>query len=143
VGFGSEAWKHALVDSYIGNIAAMCRIARANGALFAAFFQPALPYAENLDERQLKMSGGAEMVAGLREERELVQSALAAQMKLAAPGCRFSDVSGFFADAPATFVDIIHIGNAANRMIARRMARDLLEWDALRSRAAEPERGPK
>src|SRR5262249_51717460 len=88
VDFGSEAWKHALVDSYTRNIAAMCRIARSNGALFAAFFQPVLAYSGTLDARQLAMSGGPEMVAGLREERELVQSALAAQTKSAAQGCR-------------------------------------------------------
>jgi hypothetical protein len=135
VGFESEQWRRALVHSYAHNIAAMCRVARANGALLAAFFQPMLPYSTMLDPRQVKMSGGAEMVAGLREERGLVPAAIAAQINPATPGCRFGDLSDFFEDAPATFVDIIHIGDEANQLIARRVARDLLAWDALRSRA--------
>jgi hypothetical protein len=137
VGFASEPWKRALVNSYAHNIAAMCRNAQANGALFAAYFQPMLPYSRTLDSRQLKMSGGAEMVEGLREERELVPAAVAAQLAKTAAGarCQFGDLSAFFENAPATFFDIIHIGNEANQQIARRIARDLLAWDALRSSA--------
>jgi hypothetical protein len=79
------------------------------------------------------MAGGAEMVARLREERELVPAAVAAHMNPAEPGCRYGDLSAFFEDAPATFVDVIHIDNEANQLIARRIARELLAWDALRS----------
>ena len=132
VGFGAEPWKRALVDSYASNIAAMCRVARANGLLFAAYFQPALPYSQTLDRRQVEMSGGAEMVEGLREERRLVPAAISAQMNPAEAGCRFSDLSDLFQDAPATFTDVIHVTDAANQLIARRVVRELRVWDALR-----------
>jgi hypothetical protein len=83
------------------------------------------------------ISGGAAMVEGLREEGELVPAAVAAQPAMAAAGtrCQFGDLSAFFENAPATFFDIIHIGNEANQVIARRIARQLLAWDALRSSA--------
>jgi hypothetical protein len=137
VGFASEAWKRAIVDAYARNIAAMCRIAQANGALFAAYFQPTLPYSNTLDRRQVEMSGGQKMVDGLREQRGWVPAAVAAQPAMAAAGtrCRFADLSDFFANAPETFADIVHIGNQANQSIARRIARDLLAWDALQSGA--------
>jgi hypothetical protein len=138
VGFESGQWKRDLVRSYAHNIGAMCRVARANGALFAAFFQPMLPYSKTLDRSQLNMAGGAEMIAGLREERELVPAAVAAQLDPAAPGCRFGDLSDFLEDAPATFIDIIHIVDQANQPIARRIARELLAWDAFRSRVDSP-----
>ena len=137
VGFASGPWKRALVNSYARNIAAMCRNAQANGALFAAYFQPMLPYSKTLDRRQLETAGGAEMVEGLREERALVPAAVAAQpaMAAAATRCQFGDLSAFFENAPATFFDIIHVGNEANQRIARRIARQLLAWDALGSSA--------
>ena len=137
VGFASAAWERAIVDAYARNIAAMCRIAQANGALFAAYFQPTLPYSNTLDRRQVEMSGGQKMVEGLREQRGWVPAAVAAQPAMAAAGtrCRFADLSDFFANAPETFADIVHIGNQANQSIARRIARDLLAWDALRSGA--------
>jgi lysophospholipase L1-like esterase len=133
VGFASEPWKRALVESYARNIAAMCRTARANGMLFAAYFQPMLPYSKSLDLRQLEISGGAEVVEGLRDERRLVPPAVAAQLNPAEAGCRFSDVSDLFEDAPATFTDVIHVTDEANQLIGRRIARELLAWDALRS----------
>ncbi|HXW24866.1 MAG TPA: hypothetical protein VEK73_08980 [Xanthobacteraceae bacterium] len=132
VGYVSDPWKRALVEAYARNIGAMCRVARANGALFAAYFQPMLPYSTTLDPLQIKISGGADMVEGLREERKLVPPAVAARMNPAGPGCRFTDVSGFFENAPGTFIDIIHIDNEANQSIARRIAGDLLAWEALR-----------
>jgi hypothetical protein len=135
-GFATEPWKRAVVDSYARNIAAMCRIARDGGALFAAYFQPMLPYSkQTLDARQLKMSGGAEMVEGLREQRQLVPPAIAAHMTPAEAGCRFDDVSRLFEDEPATFTDMIHVKDEANRIVARRIADELLPWNALRSLA--------
>jgi lysophospholipase L1-like esterase len=131
-GFGGGPWKHALVESYASNIAAMCRIARVNGSLFAAYFQPILPYSNTLDRRQMEMSGDAEMIDGLREERRLVLAAISAQMNPAESGCRFSDVSDLFEDTPAVFTDAIHVTDAANQLIARRIARELRVWDALR-----------
>jgi hypothetical protein len=132
VGFASEPWKRALVESYARNIAAMCRIARTNRVLFAAYFQPMLPYSKSLDRRQLEMSGGAEAVEGLREERRLVPAAISAQMNPAEAGCRFSNVSDLFEGAPATFTDVIHVTDEANQLIGRRIARELVAWDALR-----------
>jgi hypothetical protein len=134
VGFAGEPWKRALVESYARNIAAMCRTARANGMLFTAYFQPMLPYSKSLDRHQLEISGGAELVEGLREERRLVPPAVAAQMNPAEAGCPFSDVSDLFEDAPATFTDVIHVTDGANQLIGRRIARELLAWDALRLR---------
>lgn len=37
-------------------------------------------------------------------------------------------MSGAFADAPATFTDAIHVTDEANRLIGRRIARDLIAW---------------
>jgi lysophospholipase L1-like esterase len=131
-GYAGEPWKHAIVDTYARNIAAMCRIARSKDVLFAAYFQPTLSYSKKrLDERQVKMSGGAEMVAGLRDERRLVPAAVAAKMNRSEAGCRFGDVSNLFEDEPATFTDVIHVTDEANRVIARRIAEDLLPWSVL------------
>jgi lysophospholipase L1-like esterase len=140
VGFAGAPWRRAVVQSYARNIAAMCRIAQANGALFAAYFQPMLPYSKSLDRRQVAISGGDQMIAGLREERGQVPAAVAAQLAAvrAEAGCRFGDLSDFFENAPNTFVDIIHIESQANALIAGRIARELLGWDALRSRARPP-----
>lgn len=135
-GFAGEPWKRAIVDSYARNIAAMCRTTRSEGVLFAAYFQPMLPYSkQRLDERQLKMSGGAEVVAGARDERGQVPAAVAAKMNPSQAGCRFGDVSSLFEDEPATFTDVIHVKDEANRVIARRIADELLSWNALQSRA--------
>lgn len=135
-GFAGEPWKRAIVDSYARNIAAMCRTARSEGVLFAAYFQPMLSYSkQKLDERQLKTSGGAEMVEGVRDERRLVPAAVAAKMNPADAGCRFGDVSSLFEDEPATFTDVIHVKDEANRIIARRIAGELLSWNALQARA--------
>jgi lysophospholipase L1-like esterase len=135
-GFPSEPWKRAIVDAYAQNIAAMCRIARTDGVLFAAYFQPMLPYSkQTLDQRQLQMSGGTEIVEGVREERRLVPAAVAAQMNPAEAGCRFSDVSSLFENESATFTDVIHVKDEANRVIARRIADELLSWDALQTQA--------
>ena len=87
---------------------------------------------QTLDRRQVEMSGGTEMVEGLREERRLVPAAISAQMNPAEAGCRFSDLSDLFQDAPATFTDVIHVTDAANQLIARRVVRELRVWDALR-----------
>ena len=104
--------------------------------MFAAYFQPMLPYSKSgLDERQLKISGGAEVVAGLREQRQLVPTAIAAQMNVADARCRFGDVSSLFEDEPATFTDVIHVKDDANRIIAQRIADELLSWGAFRSLA--------
>jgi lysophospholipase L1-like esterase len=138
VAFGTEPWKRALVDSYANNIVAMCRVARANGLLFAAYFQPILPYSDTLDRHHMEMSGGAEMVDGLREERRLVPAAVAAQMNPAGAECRFSDVSDLFQNAPAVFTDAIHLTDAANRLIAQRIARELRVWDFLRTGRRPP-----
>ena len=137
VGLASAPWRQAVVQSYARNIAAMCRTAQANGALFAAFFQPMLPYSQSLDRRQLETSGGEQMIAGLREQRGQVPAAVAARLAAvhADAGCRFGDLSDSFENAPNTFVDIIHIDSRANALIAGRIARELLDWDALRSGA--------
>jgi len=136
VGFAGESWKRALVESYARNIAAMCRIAHASGTLFAAYFQPMLPYSKSLDRRQLEMSGGLEVIEGLREERRLVPAAIAAQLHPVEGGCRFSDVSATFEDAPETFTDVIHITDAANWLMGRRIASEISAWDALRAKHA-------
>jgi lysophospholipase L1-like esterase len=137
VGFASAPWKQTVVESYARNIAAMCRIAQANGALFAAFFQPLLPYSKSLDWHQVEMSGGDQMIASLREQRGQVPATVATQLAAvhAKAGCRFGDLSDFFENAPNTFVDVIHIDSQASSLIASRIARELLGWDALRSSA--------
>jgi hypothetical protein len=135
-GFAGEPWKRAIVDSYARNLAAMCRTARSEGVPFAAYFQPMLSYSkQTLDQRQVKMSGGAEMVEGVRDERRLVPAAVAGKMNPAEAGCRFGDVSNLFEDEPATFTDVIHIKDEANRVVARRIVDDLLSWNLLQSRA--------
>jgi hypothetical protein len=56
-------------------------------------------------------------------------------MNLAEPGCRFGDVSSLFEDEPATFTDVIHVKDEANRIVARRIADELLSWNVLQSLA--------
>jgi len=135
VSYGSAQWKEAVVDAYALNITAMCRVARANGALFAGFFQPILAYSKTLDSGQLAASGGEVMVRGLREQRDLALRAVGAQFPAPSveAGCRFSDLSGLLEDQPAAFSDLIHVDNKSNQLIGRRIAEDLLAWPALRS----------
>ena len=133
-GYGSSDWKRAAVDIYARNVAAMCRISRASGILFAGFFQPMLPYSASLDDRQMAMSGGADIVRNLREQRNLVPGAMAARLSDVRPGagCRFVDLSGMFEDAGTErFWDLIHVDNDGNRLIGRRIAEDILAWGAL------------
>lgn len=136
LGLGSEAWKHAAVDMYARNIAMMCQVARANEALFAAFFQPILAYSNDLDERRLGTGDGVEMARGLREQRALVPSTVAARLHAASAGqgCRFHDMSGMLESDPTGFWDPIHVDNAHNQLIGARIADELRAWDALRSR---------
>jgi hypothetical protein len=135
VNFGSAQWKEAVVAAYARNITAMCRVARANGALFAGFFQPILAYSRTLDSGQIAATGGDAMVQGLREQRALVPQAMA--MQFPAPsveaGCRFGDLSGFLENEPDAFSDAIHVDNKSNQLIGRHIAADLLAWPALRS----------
>jgi hypothetical protein len=54
------------------------------------------------------------------------------------PGCRFNDLSGIFAQQGSEYYwDLIHVDNRGNRVIGSQIAKDLLAWDALRSRVAE------
>ncbi|HEY6254946.1 MAG TPA: hypothetical protein VIY51_04045 [Xanthobacteraceae bacterium] len=137
---GGEAWKRAVLDAYARNIAAMCKVARGSDALFAAFFQPLLVYSNSLDRLQLQVAGDAEKVRGLREQRALVPSVVGARMQADGAGarCRFTDLSGLLEGEPAAFWDEIHIDNAHNQLIGRRIADELLEWGALRSGRGDP-----
>src|SRR5262249_24911450 len=96
VHLGSAQWKEAIVNAYARNVSAMCRFAGANGASFAAFYQPMLPYSAPLDGRQIASSDGDEMVRNLREQRDMTLQAVAAQFPASSdePRCRFSDLSG-------------------------------------------------
>jgi hypothetical protein len=136
VNFGSAQWKEAVVNAYARNMAAMCRVARANGELFAGFFQPILAYSKTLDGEQLRETGGDDMVQGLREQRALAPQAMA--MQFPAPsveaGCRFSDLSGLLEDQPTAFSDAVHVDKDANRLIGGRIADELLAWPALRTK---------
>jgi hypothetical protein len=142
VNFGSAQWKQDVVNAYARNIAAMCRVARANDALFAAFFQPMLAYSAALDSDQVATSGGDELVRELREQRAMALQAVAAQ--LPAPsveaGCRFGDLSKLLENQPTAFSDIIHVDNNANQLIGQRVADDLLAWPTLTAltKAATP-----
>jgi hypothetical protein len=135
-GYGSEAWKRAVVDAYARNILMMCRVAHGSEALFAAFFQPILAYSNDLDPQRLQTTGGEEIAHGLREQRALVPPTVAARLQATAvgQGCRFHDLSGIFEDDPTGFFDHIHVDNAHNQVIGRRIANELLAWDALRLR---------
>jgi hypothetical protein len=134
VNFGSAQWKEAVVAAYAHNLTAMCRVARANGALFAAFFQPILAYSKTLDSAQFTDAGGDLMVPGMREQRALVPQAVAAQFPAPSVevGCRFSDLSGLLEDQPTAFSDAVHVDKEANQLIGGRIADGLLAWPALR-----------
>jgi lysophospholipase L1-like esterase len=138
VGYGGTPWKEAVVSAYVRNLTVMCRVARANGALFAAFFQPILAYSKTLDGAQFADAGGDVMVPGLREQRALVPPAVAAQFPAPSveAGCRFGDLSGLLENEPAAFSDAIHVDNKSNQLIGRRIAEDLLAWPALRANAS-------
>jgi hypothetical protein len=135
VNYGGAQWKAAVVAAYVRNITAMCRVARANGALFVDFFQPLLAYSKTLDDRHLAAAGGDVIVRGLREQRDMVLQAVGGQF--AAPSteaeCRFGDFSGLLENEPDAYADIIHIDNIPNQMIGRRIAEDIIAWPAIRS----------
>jgi hypothetical protein len=142
VNFGSAQWKQDVVNAYARNIAAMCRVARANDALFAAFFQPMLAYSTTLDGDQVATSGGDALIRDLREQRAMALQAVAAQ--LPAPsveaGCRFGDLSKVLENQPSAFSDIIHVDSNANQLIGQRIAENLLVWPTLTAltKAATP-----
>ena len=130
--YGSDDWKQAVVDSYARNVAEMCRVAQAHDILYAAWFQPMLPFSRELADRPLAMSGGGEVVRSLREQRERIPTAVA--QRLPAPpigvGCRFADLSGMFEEQGSElFWDIIHVDNRGNQQIGRRIADELLAWE--------------
>jgi lysophospholipase L1-like esterase len=132
VNYGTSEWKQEIVEIYARNIGAMCRISRSNDILFAAYFQPILPFSPHLDRRQLAMSGGEEIVRNLRGQREAVPGAVS--RTLPAPpvgsGCHFDDLSGMFEQQGSErFWDYIHVDNQGNLLIGRRIAEDLLAWD--------------
>jgi hypothetical protein len=135
VNFGSAQWKEAVVAAYARNLTAMCRVARANGALFAAFFQPILAYSKTLDSAQFRDAGGDLMVPGMREQRALVPQAVAAQFPAPSveAGCRFGDLSGLLENQPTAFSDAVHVDKEANQLIGGRIADELLAWPALRA----------
>lgn len=131
----SAEWRQAVVGMYARNVTAMCRLARGYDALFAAFFQPMLPYSTTLDGSAVAISGGDIMVQGLREQRAMVPEIVGRQFPAASveEGCLFSDLSALLEDRPEAFSDIIHVDDKANQLIAQRLANVLLDWRALRS----------
>ena len=138
VGYGSTPWKEAVVAAYARNLAEMCRFARANGALYAAYFQPLLAYSKELDAAQARETGGDIMVRGLRELRQMAVRAIGAPFPAPSgeQGCRFGDLSGVLETDPAAFTDAIHVDVKSNQLIGRRIGESLLAWPALRERGA-------
>jgi lysophospholipase L1-like esterase len=136
VNFGSAQWKEAIVAAYARNLTVMCRVARANGALFAGYFQSILAYSKTLDSGQIATSGGDIMIQGLREQRALVPQAVAAQFPAPSlkAGCRFGDLSGLLENDSAAFSDAAHVDNKSNQLIGRRIADDVLAWPTLRAK---------
>ena len=137
VNYGSPQWKEAVVNAYARNLTAMCRAARANGALFASFFQPLLAYSK-LDANQTAATGGDAMVQNLRDHRQRAPRAVAARFP--APSiearCRFGDLSGVLENEAAAFTDAIHVDDKSNQMIGQRIAEDLLTWPVLRAKGS-------
>ncbi len=135
VNYGSEPWKEQVANAYARNQTAMCRVARASGALFASVFQPILAYSEPLDSGHLGATGGEKTVASLREQREMALQAIARQFPAPSTeaGCRFSDFSRILEKQQDAYADAIHIDNESNEMIGGRIAEDLIAWPALKS----------
>lgn len=135
VNYGTPRWKEAVVNTYARNLTAMCRVARANGALFAGFFQPLLAYSK-LEANQAAATGGDAMVQDLRDHRERALRAVAARFPAPSieAGCRFGDLSRVLENDAGAFTDAIHVDDKSNHLIASRIAADLLTWPALRAR---------
>jgi hypothetical protein len=138
VNYGTPQWKEAVANAYARNLAAMCRVARGNGGLFAAYFQPLLAYSNPLDAIQTAATGGEATVQGLREQRDLALRAIGAQFPAASaePGCRFGDLSRVLETDAAAFTDAIHVDTKSNQTIGQRIAEDLLAWPALRAKGS-------
>jgi lysophospholipase L1-like esterase len=136
VDYGSTQWKEAVTNAYARNLAAMCRVARGNGMLFAGYFQPLLAYSQPLDANQAAATGDEAMVQALREQRDMALRAIGAQFPApsAEAGCRFGDLSRVLENDAAAFTDAIHVDNKSNQVIGRRIAEDLLTWPALRAK---------
>lgn len=140
--YGSDRWKHKIVDNYARTIAAMCRVSRSYGFLFAAFFQPTLPYSENLNAARIQLANGEQFIKYMREMRDSVLAAAPARLLEAAPAsaCRFSDLSRLFEnDGSEHYWDFIHIDNRGNQLVGRRIAEELVGWQAfsVKSRVKE------
>jgi hypothetical protein len=116
----------------------MCRVARGNGGLFAAYFQPLLAYSQPLDANQSASTGGDAMVQGLREQRDMALRAIGAQFPAPSveAGCRFGNLSAVLENDAAAFTDAIHVDTKSNQTIGRRIAEDLLTWPALRAKGS-------
>jgi hypothetical protein len=135
VNYGSPQWKEAVANAYARNLTAMCGVARGNGTLFAAYFQPLLAYSRPLDANQAAATGGDAMVQGLREQRAMALRAISTQFPAPTTeaGCRFGDLSAVLEKDAAAFTDAIHVDIKSNQTIGRRIAEDLLAWPALRA----------
>ena len=147
VGYRTARWKRNIVEAYTGNVVAMCRVSHANGILFASFFQPTLHYSLNLDAHQKELAEGGglnqdmgrQLTQGMLEERTGVLAAFENGIPPTEQdlGCRFNDLSGIFAQQGSEYYwDLIHVDNRGNRVIGSRIAKDLLAWEALRSKVA-------
>lgn len=134
VSYGSPAWKEAVVNTYARNLTVMCRIARANGASFAGFFQPLLAYSK-LAGNQAAATGGDGLVRDLRDHRERALRAVAARFPAPSveAGCRFGDLSDVLENDAGAFTDAIHVDDKTNQLIGGRIAADLLAWPALQA----------
>jgi hypothetical protein len=138
VDYGSAHWKQAVAGAYARNLTTMCRVARGNGGLFAAYFQPLLAYSQPLDANQSASTGGDAMVQGLREQRDMALRAIGAQFPAPSveAGCRFGNLSAVLENDAAAFTDAIHVDTKSNQMLGRRIAEDLLTWPALRAKGS-------
>jgi hypothetical protein len=135
VEYGTASWKRKVVEAYAGDAAAMCGISRANGILFAEFFQPTLHYSLNLDASQVARAGGDQLIRDMLQERAEVLATFATGIPghEQDPGCRFSDLSSIFEHQGSEYYwDLIHVDNRGNRLIGRRIAEQLLGWQSLR-----------
>jgi hypothetical protein len=135
VQYGTAQWKRKVVEAYVDDVAAMCGVSRANGILFADFFQPTLHYSPNLSARQVERAGGDQLIRGMLQERADVLSTFADGIPGhdQDPGCRFNDLSSIFEHQGSEyFWDLIHVDNRGNQVIGHRIAEELLGWDAFR-----------
>jgi len=152
-GWGSDAWRDEIARIYVGNVDKAASIARGRNAEFAAILQPMLYFKSR---RAASEQQGADLVLGMVslaapqswqetdgaatlpehsvDVREKIRTRVAALP--AASADTFIDMSDFFADDDAVFLDFVHVDQEVKPRLAAAIVEQLRRRPSIARRLA-------